>query len=626
MDDKTETGRMNKEQEAAANFKNGICAVIAVPGSGKTKTMTERIGILVKKHKVPPENILGLTFTRNAAQAMRNKLIPVLDELAERVTLLTIHSFCHYLLRSEGETFEILTGRDQLVFMRKILKDLRIKDITVGMILAEISLAKNNLISVEEFRTLYEGDRTMRKIADAYELYDREKGNRLLFDFDDLLVESYKLLSEKDDVKERYRDTYRHILVDEFQDTNPAQMEILKLLINGSDNDEDSSFWVCGDDWQSIYAFVGASIGNILRFKETFPGSEQFILNLNYRSTPQILKACQNLIKHNAKKIEKTLVTHNEPGPDAMVLECETEEDEAISIVNEITDLVERKGYSYSDIAVLYRANFQSRVIEEVFTQYKIPYHIENGLNFYQRREIRVLLDYMRLILSPCSEEGDEALLSVINTPNRYIGRSFTTELEEYASRKRIHLYEALKKKRIKLPYIRKNVREFVEFMEPLIKDAKNLEPSELIHLLRATLDYDSHIADDDIPSPDDIKVANLNQLQMAANRFKDIASFLKYTDTFQSESTDDNNEGVSLMTIHKSKGLEFPVVFLIGLIDIIMPTKRGDIEEERRICFVGISRAMKHLYLSYSHTYLGQSVKRSLFLDEIMETKEQLF
>jgi len=385
---------LNPEQKQAASFKDGVCAVIAVPGSGKTKTMMERIGILVTEHGISPENILGLTFTRNAADEMRNRLVPVLGDLSTRVFLATIHSFCHTVLRSEGYTFDILFGKDQIIFLKDVMKKLKIKDVSIGMVLREISLAKNNLIPVDEFQDLYEGDTTMLKIGSIYKTYDLRKSDQMMMDFDDLLVETYRLLEQNEDVRGKYREIFKHLLVDEFQDTNPAQMEILKLLMGHSDNGN-GSFWICGDDAQSIFSFTGASVGNILNFKSMFPESEQFILNLNYRSTPQILCACQNLIKHNIRQIHKTLETQNPEGDDVIVLESSSEETEALSLVNEIRELVERKDFAHKNIAVLYRCNFQSRSIEESFLQHKIPYHIENGLNFYDRREVKILLDYL---------------------------------------------------------------------------------------------------------------------------------------------------------------------------------------------------------------------------------------
>lgn len=576
-----------------------------------------RIGLLVTRHNVPPENILGLTFTRNAAEEMRQRLIPVLGEMASRVTLSTIHSFCHYLLRNEGKVFEILSGKDQLSFIRNLMKHKRIKDLSVGTVLREISLAKNNMITVEEFRSLYDHDKTMLKVADIYESYDREKHKKYLMDFDDLLIETYTLLTGNDPIRDKYSDRYQHLLVDEFQDTNPVQLEIIKAIIN-ENNHNGKSFWCAGDDWQSIFSFAGASVGNILNFQDMFGKSKIFILNVNYRSTPQILKACQNLIRHNIRKIEKTLKTDNADGEQVIVLESSSEEGEALNMVNEIRELVDHQGYAYRDIAILYRANFQSRVVEENFAQNKIPYFIENGLNFYQRSEVRYLLDYLRLIVNPDSEEGDEALRTIINVPNRYVSRKFLQELTDFSNGRNVHLYEGLKSMPIDLPYVRKNVREFITFVDPLVDYAPNLMPAEVIQMLRNQFDYDRFITDEDIPTPDDTKIQNLNQLQLSAARYSNIQSFLEYTDTFQDEMSNDK-EGVALMTIHKAKGLEFPVVFVIGLVEGITPTKKGDIEEERRIVFVAISRAMKILHISYSHTYLGQASKKSIFLDEIM-------
>jgi DNA helicase-2/ATP-dependent DNA helicase PcrA len=613
--------KLNKEQQKAADFLDGVCVVVAVPGSGKTLTMTHRIGNLVKKHGVAPEHILGLTFTRNAADQMREKLAPVLNDLSTRVHLATIHSFCHFLLRTEGRVFNILSGKEQVIFLRDVMKRLRVKELTTGMVLREISLAKNNLIDVEEFRALYEGDKTMLKVADVYEAYDLDKGKRLLMDFDDLLVEAHRLLTENDVVREKYRSIFRHLLCDEYQDLSPAQSELINLLVNRAE--EGASFWTCGDDAQSIYSFTGASVSNILNFRDMFPGAEQLILNLNYRSTPEILRACQNLIRHNVRKIEKELRTDNESGEDVIVLESSSEETEALAVMSEIRDLVERKGYAYTDIAVLYRCNFQSRWLEECFLQHKIPYRIESGLCFYDRREVKILLDYLRFIAAPNSDQGDEAFKSIINVPNRYIGRKFIAELEDFRPGSSMHLYEKLKAMPIELPYIRKNVREFIQLIDPLIEDAGNRHPSEVINFLRVTLDLDRYVTDDDLTAPDDPKIESINQLQLAASRFDSIQAFIDYTETFQDEAMSDNREGVRLLTCHKSKGLEFPVVFLVGLVENILPSKRGNLEEERRICFVACSRAMQLLYLSHSKTYLNQPATRSIFLDEILGTKE---
>ncbi len=610
---------MNRKQREAAAFKDGIAVVIAVPGSGKTKTMMERIGILVTEHGIAPENILGLTFTRNASDQMRTRLVSVLGELSSRVKLSTIHSFCHLLLGCEGRVFEILSGKEQMVFMKKVMQSLKVKDLTVGTVLREISLAKNNIIDPAEFKVLFEGDATMQKIAAVYQAYDDKKQKKLLLDFDDILLETYYLLRDNDEVRSRYQQTFTSILVDEFQDTNPVQFEIMKLLIRESIR---SSFWVTGDDSQAIYSFTGASVGNILNFQSVFPEAKQFILDLNYRSTPQILRACQNLIHHNVKQIHKELKTDNPDGDDIIVLESSNEESEASGIVNEIVDLVERKGYEFSDIAVLYRANFQSRYVEEAFLQNKIPYHIQNGRTFYDRFEVRCLLDYMRVIHAPDSDEADEALLNILNVPVRYVSNKIKDQLKDYCRQRGIHHFEGIKSMIVELPFVRNNIKVFTSYMDSLMEDVESLEPAEVIQNIRTSLDYDRFIVDEDIPSPDDVKISNINQLQLAASRYSSIGAFLEYTDSFQDQAAADDKEGVSLMTVHKAKGLEFPAVFVIGLVEGLMPSKKGNMEEERRICFVAISRAMQLLFLSYPLNYLGQPTNKSIFLDEILGKK----
>ena len=614
---------LNPKQREAAMFKDGIAVVVAIPGSGKTRTMMERIGVLVNEYGVSPEHILGLTFTRNAAEEMRSRLVPVLGDQSSRVRLSTIHSFCLHLLKVEGRVFEILSGKDQLIFIKNVMKRLRVNDLTVGTVLREISLAKNNLIDPFEFRALFEGDKTMIQIADIYQAYDDAKGQKLLLDFDDLLLEAYYLLRDNDEVREKYQGSFQSILVDEFQDTNPVQFELLRLLIRENTGHDPSSLWVAGDDHQAIYSFTGASVGNILNFQSLFPGSHQFILDLNYRSTPQILGACQNLIQHNVKQIHKDLKTDNPDGGDVVVLEASNEETEALGLVNEIIDLVERRGYQYSEIAVLYRCNFQSRYCEEAFLQNKIPYHVSSGQSFYNRFEVRCLLDYLRVISSPDSDEGDEALLRILNMPVRYVSNALKDQLRVFSRERGIHIYQGLKSMIITVPYVRKFIKEMVKVMDPLIEARETMEPAQVIQQIRTTFDYDRFIVDEDIPSPDDAKISNINQLQLAAARYSTIDAFLEYTESFQNETIADDKEGVSLMTVHKCKGMEFPVVFVIGLVEGLLPSGKGNLEEERRICFVAISRAMHLLFLSYPLNYLGQPAKKSIFLDEILGSRQ---
>jgi DNA helicase-2/ATP-dependent DNA helicase PcrA len=346
------------------------------------------------------------------------------------------------------------------------------------------------------------------------------------------------------------------------------------------------------------------------------------VLDINYRSSPEIAKACENLMRHNVKKIDKELRTVKDHGDRVLVMECEDEKDEAVQVVNEILDLVNRKKFAYKDIAVLYRANFQARVMEEVFAQNQVPYRIESGTSFFEKYEVRCLIDYLRLIHNPDSDEADFALKSIVNVPNRYVSRAFLNELETHSIRKGTHFYQALKSIPIKVPFLKYNVKGLVKFLNPLIKKAGKVAPADMIRLLRISLDYDQFITQDEIPSADDIRLANLDQLELAAGDFDDIPSFLEHVDSFQGDEGNDE-EGVVLSTVHKSKGLEYPAVFVINMIDGLMPYKNGILEEERRICFVALSRAMKVLHLSYPKIYFGKPVMPSQFLTEIRDTAQ---
>jgi DNA helicase-2/ATP-dependent DNA helicase PcrA len=607
--------QLNDQQLAASRFKSGIASVLAVPGSGKTLTMTNRIANLIHEHHVPPETILALTFTRNAAKAMRDKLKVLLNSASSKVTLSTIHAWSMWLLKEEGKTFDLLHGKEQLRFIRGVMKKHRVNFSTCA-IMREINLAKNNLISPDEMKKMNQDDFMMQKIASVYESYEKEKKKKFLLDFNDLLWEASSILKNNPDIREKYQQVFHHILVDEYQDTNPAQLELLKNLVG---NNHGSSFYVTGDDWQSIFSFTGADVSNILNFQQMYPESKQFILDINYRSTPQILEACLNLIKHNVNKIDKELNTNNQNGQDIMIIEASNEEDEVNKIVMEIEDL--KSEYDWNDIAILYRSNNQSMVVEEALLKHEIPYHIENGITFYQKPEVKALLDYLRLIQEPNTTDGDDALISILNIPNRYIGRRFITQLEEYADHQK-YLYQALKEMPIDVPYLRQNVKGFTRLIDSLIARKEDIEPSELLLMIRESLDYDRWIAEDDIQRPDDNLIANIDQLQLTAVKYHDIPSLLNYTDSFL-EQRQESDDGVSLMTIHKAKGLEFPVVFVIGFVDGVLPNAMGDIEEERRVAFVGISRAMKLLYLSYSTTHLGRAAKVSPFLEEIQGKKE---
>lgn len=605
---------LNDKQKQASDFMFGTACVIAIPGAGKTLTMATRIGNLVR-NGIPPRKILGLTFTRNGAGAMREKLRPVLGDQASSVTLSTIHSFCHRLLKQEGRRFSIIFGKRQISLMRRVIKKIDDGKISPGLALREISLAKAKLIDSEKFCLIHQNDEVMELVGRIYQAYEKEKRQRLYLDFDDLLVEVYGLLRSCDEKRRYCRQTFPHILVDEYQDTNPAQMEILNLLTRHCDG---SSFWVCGDDCQSIFGFTGADVENILSFSELYPTSARFILDINYRSSPQILEACQHLIDRNERKIDKTLNTINPDGENVIVLGAHSETHEANKIVSEIRDLVESQGFSYQDIAVLYRANSQSLAIEEAFSRHKIPYRIESESNFYNRYEINMVLNYLRLVYQPDSFEADSALKTVINVPNRYVGHGFIKALESFAQQNGLHLYPALKMMPVKASYLKHEVDEFIDLIDEMIRSGHLMEPVDFIHHIRESLDIDKYLSDE-TGDPFEESSENLDQLQMTAGSYAHLGDFLDHTEFVSNHSAHDEN-GVTLSTIHKAKGLEFAVVFVIAMIEGMMPNANGDIEEERRIAFVAMSRAMKRLYLSYSMNYLGKPAQRSSFISEALK------
>ena len=609
---------LNEKQRQAAEFMFGTAAVIAIPGSGKTLTMAARIGHLVESG-IAPEKILGLTFTRNAAGAMREKLRPVLLDRASLVPLSTIHSFCHRLLKEEGHTFGVVSGRRQVHLVKRVIRKLRIDSVTPAFALREIGLAKSRLLDAERFQALHcKEDDSLAPVARVYAAYEEEKRRRLLLDFHDLLLETHRMLSVHADWRASCRHAYPHILVDEYQDTNPAQVAILNLLAGRGDR---SSLWVCGDDWQSIFSFTGARVENILSFSDRHPQSERFILDVNYRSTPQILAACQNLISHNEYKIDKTLNTINPPGENVIVISARSETDEAEKVVTEIRDLVEGGPFAYRDIAVLYRANSQSRSMEEALSKQDIPYRIESEASFYHRYEVGVLLQYMQLVDAPDTFDADEAVKAIINAPNRYVARRFIQQLETYAESNDLHLYPALKVMPPPGGNIDHGACAFTELIDDLIRERSLLGPAGLIERIRSILDFDRRLVEE-LAEPVDVPLESLDQLQMAAGRYKHLHEFLEYADAVRNSNGTDE-EGVTLSTIHKAKGLEFAVVFVIGMVEGVMPNVNGDLEEERRIAFVAMSRAMQRLYLSWSVSWLGRPAARSSFIAEALNRKE---
>lgn len=607
--------RLNNEQLSAVKFDNGIAMVVAIPGSGKTRTLTERIIRLVEDG-VPPDNILGVTFTKNAANTMKQRLQAALGLKASRLSLSTLHSLCYQVLCAEGVLFELLDESRRLALLRKIIGKQRGTLPTLELVMTEIRYAKNHLMLSGQYRESVQDDSMLSKLADIYVEYELQKDRQYWFDFDDLLLETYLLLSTDKGVREKYCNRYKHILIDEYQDTNPAQLELIKILVNDRAN---RSFFVVGDDAQSIYSFTGASVQNILGFRETFPTVQTFTLDLNYRSTPQIMKVCGNLISHNRQRLEKDFKSAQPDGEEIVQLKGLSEDNEASKIADEIEAIINRDTYKLSDIAILYRANFQSRPFEEILLQRNIPYHVEKGRNFFQQREVRHFLAYLTVVNKPFSAEADKCLLKILNIPDRSFSKRFARELADFSKRTKISMFEALNVISPPAFYEKINARQLYRLLRTVHQKVEGSSPSRLIAKLRDLLQYDEYIAESSGSLANDSRIANLDQLQMSASRFDDIKSFLNYATQFSRKSPAGNAKNkVRLMTVHKSKGMEFPVVFLVGLADGILPMKDADLEEERRIAFVGMSRASKLLHLSYSTKYNNREVQASQFLSDI--------
>lgn len=611
---------LNLQQQDIVKFLNGIAIVVAIPGSGKTRTLTERIIGLVEGG-VAPDNILGVTFTKNAANTMKHRLQAALGLKTSRLSLSTLHSFCYQVLRAEGALFELLEEPRRLSLLRKTIgKQIGTKP-TLELVLSEIRYAKNHLMLPGQYRETVKDDLVLSKVAKIYTEYESTKDQQYWLDFDDLLLDTYLLLATDQEVRRKYCQKYQHILVDEYQDTNPAQLELIKILVNDRAN---RSFFVVGDDAQSIYSFTGASVQNIIGFREVFPTAHTFTMDLNYRSTPQILKACGNLISHNRQRIEKDFRSARPDGDEIIHIKGSSEDDEAARVADEIEAILNRNLFKLSDIAILYRANFQSRPFEEIFLQRHIPYHVEKGRNFFQQRAVRRLLEYLKVINDPLSPEADKCLLKVLNVPDRSFSRRFTSELSDFADKQKISIYEALKT--ISPPSFNEktNARQLYQLLDTAHRKVEDLSPTQIIGLLSSLLEYDSYLAESGKSQADESQVALIDQLQISASRFEDLSSFLDYASQFSRRSVANTAKSkVRLMTVHKSKGMEFPVVFLVGLGDGILPMKDADLEEERRIAFVGMSRASSLLHLSYPARYNNREMKASQFLSEIRQKTE---
>ena len=626
-------GLNDKQYEAVINTE-GPNLVIAGAGSGKTKVLTHKIAYLIKEKDVLPWNILAITFTNKAANEMKERIAAIVGEEAKDIWMGTYHSICVRILRKFIDrigfesSFIIFDTSDQRTLVKACLRELNIDDklFTDRSVLTEISNAKNEMLEPEQYAARAGGDFRKEKISVIYQLYQKRLKENNALDFDDIINYTIKILTENEDVLEYYANKFRYILADEYQDTNKSQFTLIKMLASVHGN-----ITVVGDNDQGIYSFRGADISNILNFEKDFPGTKIIKLEQNYRCTGNILKAANAVIKNNEVKYKKELWTENEEGNLPKVYQAEDEYDEATFVVEQINRLKREEYFKYSDFAVLYRMNAQSRAIEDILRREDIPYKIVGGLKFYERKEIKDIISYLRLIQNP---SDNLSLKRIINEPKRGIGKTSLENIEQIANVNEISMYEVIKyADKFGLNRVFLNSRDFINVMEELRSKKDELVISELIKQTLKKTGYTKALEDENTIEAEN-RIENLEEFLTVAMEFEEesadngLSEFLEgitlSSDIDDMEETDDS---VTLMTLHSAKGLEFPVVFLVGMEDGIFPGSKSmfepkDLEEERRLCYVGITRAKQYLFLTCSQkrTIFGSTSYNpvSRFLNEI--------
>lgn len=608
---------LNDEQRRAVVHDAGPLLILAGAGSGKTKTLTHRIAYLISEKSVLPTRILAVTFTNKAAREMRERIASILGESADDRNFMpwmgTFHSICVKLLRIDGHTiglsprFVIYDEDDKRSLIKQTMKGLGLsdRDIKISAITGMISKAKNQLQSSQDFAMTASGP-IAEKVAEIYEHYERQLRSAAALDFDDLLVKTVEMLQGQSDVRRRWSEQFRYILIDEYQDTNAVQYALIRLLINPERN-----ISVVGDDAQSIYSFRGADYTNILNFSRDFPGTEVVKLEQNYRSTEAILNLANNLISHNVNRTDKNLWTAEAGGVEPALWQVYSEAEEGMRVASEVMAQM-IAGRSYDDVAVLYRTNAQSYAIERSLREFHIPYKIVGGLRFLDRAVVKDILAYVRIIYQP----SDIVSFSrVVNVPKRGIGAVSVQKFiswHQMSGRSIVDSLQHIGECDVLTPKAKKSLELFGQTLGRL---ASYLEgsPADLIEQIIDQTGYTSYI-NDGSPQADD-NLENIGVLVAEARSYTDVQSFLEEM-ALMSSTDEAAREQVTLMTLHAAKGLEFPVVFLVGLEEGLLPHARvfdsgvlDDIEEERRLCYVGVTRAREQLFISCasSRTQFGQ-------------------
>lgn len=627
---------LNDKQYEAVVKTEGPCLVIAGAGSGKTKVLTYKIAYLMSEKNVLPWNIIAITFTNKAANEMKERIADLVGDVARDLWMGTFHSICVRILRKFidrigfDSSFIIFDTSDQKTLVKQCMKELQIDDKTFSDrgILSEISNAKNEMLEPEQYTMRAGTDFRKGKIATVYELYQKKLKENNAIDFDDIINYTIRILLENPDVLEYYANKFKYVLVDEYQDTNKSQFTLITLFASIHGN-----ITVVGDNDQSVYSFRGADITNILNFEKDFPGTQIIKLEQNYRCTGNILKIANEVIKNNEVKYEKNLWTENEEGELPKVYLADNEYDEGTYIVEQIEHLKRNQYYKYSDFAVLYRMNTQSRAIEDILRRENVPYRIIGGLKFYERKEIKDIIAYLRLIQNT---SDNLSLNRIINEPKRGIGKTSLENIAEIAIQYNISMYEVIKNaNQYGLNRVYLNSREFIDTMEVLISKKDELSISKLIELTLNKTGYTKALENENTVEADN-RIANLEEFLTVAIEFEEEFADNKLSDFLEGitlssdlDNSEEEVDSVTLMTLHSAKGLEFPVVFLVGMEEGIFPGYQSiqepkELEEERRLCYVGITRAKENLFLTCAkqRTVFGSTSCNmiSRFLNEIPE------
>lgn len=603
---------LNPEQQRAVETTEGPLLILAGAGSGKTKTLTHRIAHILINHLASPYNILAVTFTNKAAKEMRERVAHLLGENPNNRSFMpylgTFHGICVRLLRQDGEhagvgnNFVIYDESDRQSLIKRLLERERIdeKQNPSRTISSIISGAKNEMISPAEMAGSASGP-LQKNAAKIFPLYEIELKRAGALDFDDLISKTVELFENYPEVRKKWQSQFKYIMIDEYQDTNAAQYKLVKLLTNSSQN-----VCVVGDDWQSIYSWRGADYRNILNFERDYSGATIVKLEQNYRSTKAILDAAHKVISKNTGRSKKELWTELGDGSPVQVLQASSERQEAEILVRRIRTHTDMRARNFSDFAVLYRTNAQSRAVEEQFVRFGIPYRIFGGTRFYDRKEVKDVISYLRLIYQP---EDVASFDRIVNVPARGIGSTSLERFLSWRTREGMGIYEALDNVK-QCPDLPAKASNALEAFHYLLNDfraqADNIPVAELLEALIKRIEYYKYIDDGTIQG--ESRVENVKELVTVAKGYADmgVSGFLEEVALVSDIEQSENGEAVSLMTLHSAKGLEFPVVFLIGMEEGIFPHSRAlfdqsEMEEERRLAYVGMTRAKEELFLTYA-------------------------